>query len=806
MKKLHWLGGVAFAALLTSPAFAQSTASQIEEIVVNAKRGGLTVSGMITAEESSKTRSTITEEFIAKQATGQSALQLVNLLPAVNFTNNDPYGSSGGNIRMRSFDGNRISLTFDGIPLNDSGNYAIFSNQLLDSDVISRINVSLGTTDIDSPTASATGGTINIVSKTPSDEFGVLLNGSIGSFAYRRASIMVDSGVITDFGTKAWLQGSWQTYDKFKGPGELKKKQINGRIYQPLSGNDFISIAGHFNSNRNNNYRNPTLAQWQTLGKSFEFFNTCTRLPGGPGAQNEGTGTLETQPGGCANWVGVQVNPSDTGNVRIQSRFTLTDSLALTIDPYYQYTIATGGGGSNTLAENDPRLIGGTTRTGVDLNGDGDTLDTIRVRASNVTRTNRPGVFTSLLWTINDDHRVRVGYTYERARHRQTGPAALLDIANVSTFGGHDGSRIKSATGQDIEIRNRFSIAELSQWSGAYTGQFFDKALTLSLGVRAPTFSRELNNYCTTVQRSPALTFFSGNVYCSTNPAQPLPPAAAGFSYGLIQLPFKRNVEYSKVLPVVGATYRFNDNHQIYTSFSQGLSAPRTDNLYAVIPVVVTPETTNAYDIGYRYQAGSVIGSIAGYLTKYKNRIQSSTDPVTNITTDRNLGDVDIKGFDAELGAELVPGLTGYVSTSYIESKVKSDILLPGNLRLPTGGKELSETPNWTLSGRLQYEWEDLTVSAQAKYVGERWSTDVNDEKSPSYTLVDLDLSYKLDKFIGKPGTLIQLNVINLFDKNYLGSISSRTNAIALPGSAASAPTYNIGAPRTIQGSLKVQF
>ena len=73
----------------------------------------------------------------------------------------DAYGSSGGNIRIRGFDGNRISLTFDGIPLNDSGNYAIFSNQQLDPELIEQVNVSLGVTDVDSPTASAAGGTIN---------------------------------------------------------------------------------------------------------------------------------------------------------------------------------------------------------------------------------------------------------------------------------------------------------------------------------------------------------------------------------------------------------------------------------------------------------------------------------------------------------------------------------------------------------------------------------------------------------------------------------------------------------------------
>ena len=49
----------------------------------------------------------------------------------------------------------RISLTVDGIPLNDSGNYAVYSNQQIDPEVIDEVNVNLGTTDVDSPTASA---------------------------------------------------------------------------------------------------------------------------------------------------------------------------------------------------------------------------------------------------------------------------------------------------------------------------------------------------------------------------------------------------------------------------------------------------------------------------------------------------------------------------------------------------------------------------------------------------------------------------------------------------------------------------
>ena len=70
---------------------------------------------------------------------------------------NDAFGSSGGDISIRGFDSQRVALLLDGVPLNDSGNYAIFPNQQLDSDLIERATVNLGTTDVDSPTAAAAG-------------------------------------------------------------------------------------------------------------------------------------------------------------------------------------------------------------------------------------------------------------------------------------------------------------------------------------------------------------------------------------------------------------------------------------------------------------------------------------------------------------------------------------------------------------------------------------------------------------------------------------------------------------------------
>ena len=192
MKKLVLLCSAA-SVVLPAAAMAQSTGSidfEKETIVVTGTRANNGVGGIV-APDSTKAKGVITQELIGRQSPGQTVLNTINLIPSVNFTNSDPFGSAGGNLRIRGFDGNRISLTFDGIPLNDSGNYAIFANQQIDPELIEQVNVNLGVTDVDSPTASAAGGTVNYRTLTPRDKAGVRFSMSLGDFDYHRGFAMV---------------------------------------------------------------------------------------------------------------------------------------------------------------------------------------------------------------------------------------------------------------------------------------------------------------------------------------------------------------------------------------------------------------------------------------------------------------------------------------------------------------------------------------------------------------------------------------------------------------------------------------
>ncbi|HWM61335.1 MAG TPA: TonB-dependent receptor plug domain-containing protein, partial [Rhizomicrobium sp.] len=470
-----------FVLMLGGPAFAQSTATQavegIESVTVT---GEHEITGIMKPITVPKERSTISQDFINTQPAGQSVFDMLNKVPGYNFTNNDPYGNSGGDIRIHGFDGNHISFTWDGMPLNDTGNYAIFTNQVADAEVIGSASVNQGTTDVDSPTASATGGVVSIVTSRPKDDWGAEMDTSFGSNNYKREFLRLDTGEFGPWNTTAFVSGSYTIYDKFKGPGFLQKKQFNAAIYQDLGDLGWIQLAMHWNSNRNNFYNNPTfyptvstLAPTIVAGVAVPGVFTGTVPPplgttGFPGAPNlaysptgsfTGTGRTDNvlgfgfqfdeqptcpraaaTPGKadldnlCTSFYGVRINPSDTGNIRLSSLFHLSDDLSLTVDPSIQYVLANGGG-YTSLSETDPRLAGSRFPAigGRDLNGDGDSLDTIGVYSPNNTNTIRYGLNTSLVWRIDPDNTVQLAYTGDFGFHRQTGQYGVLD-ANGHPF------------------------------------------------------------------------------------------------------------------------------------------------------------------------------------------------------------------------------------------------------------------------------------------------------------------------------------------------------------------------------------
>ncbi|MBX7536248.1 TonB-dependent receptor [Qipengyuania sp. GH1] len=837
-------------AMLAVPAAAQSTGSvdfdDSSVIVVSGTRSKDV--GGVEIPDSPKAKVTLDSELIMRQAPGQTINDTLNLVPGVSFTNNDPFGSLGGSFTIRGFGADRISQTFDGLPLNDSGNYALYTNQMIDPEIIGSVTVTLGSTDVDSPTAAAAGGTINILSKTPDDDFGVtttltygnlLARGNPGDRMMYRFFGKVETGELTPGGLKAYVSASRTENDSvFSNYGGVDKQQYNAKIFQPLgNADDFISLAGHYNENRNNfngsTYRytgEPSPLQ-DPEDRFYEVSDGAPCAVAAPVFETpadiadptdlEAYAAYQDADGynNCGTPFERRYNPSNTGNIRGASRFTLSDALTLTVDPSFQYVKANGGGTSigyegssidgytggiftgdirnaNRLSvtrdEETGEVISISPRStqyyyfgGVDLNGDGDTLDYVNILSPSHTRTNRYGVIANLIYEINPDHRVRLAYTLDHARHRQTGTAGFLlgngepeDIYPVN-------DPLLDADGLAPQKRNRKSFAILHQAAAQYRGVF--GGLTAELGVRVPFFERELNQYCVT-------TSASGNVDC-INGAEDTAEYVAE-NDGTVG-PVSTTYNYDAILPVVGLTYEFTPGASVFASYSKNLSAPNTDVLYGSLytGVAPEPETSHSVDVGARYQTSTVQAQITGWYNRYENRLATAYDPILDRSITRNLGGVDKYGFDGSIAWKPSEPVLFYVFGSYLESDINDDIQIGEDDFAPTAGKREAGAPKFTVGARTQFDLGPVEFGAQVKRTGSRYLNDINTIELPGYTVADIDARLSLgyfDEDLDK--AYFQLNVMNLFDEVYIGS--------APTGLTTSGEFVNIGAPRAFTASL----
>jgi iron complex outermembrane receptor protein len=860
--------GVAFAAMMIpAAAFAQSTGS-VEmdqgDVVVTAARPTRGIAG-VQIPDSPKAKGVLTQEFIAKQTPGNSILDTINMLPGVSFQNNDPFGSAGGTLTIRGFDSSRIGLTFDGVPLNDTGNYALYSNQQLDPELIEQVNVSYGSTDVDSPTAAASGSTVNYTTIVPTDKFGARFLGSVGDYNFFRVFGLINTGAFTSIGTKAWISASSANNNVvFNDFGKINKSQFNARIYQPLGNNgDFLSLAGNYNVNRNNFFGSAPLRIDNTILNSAGV-STGTRLPG-TGSSNRFPISRDELPyhvarctiaaanagvadatNSCGTSFDERYNPSNTGNIRFGSKFTLAPSLVLTVDASFQYVKANGGG--TVTGKEQTKTVGGVAYQGFvggsyyfgrDLNGDGDTLDSVIELAPSQTVTHRYGLIAGLRYDIDDDNTLRVAYSHDYGRHRQTGELAPLQLNGFPTDVFPINKPLLAANGTIVEKRDRLSFAILDQASGEYRGKF--GGLTVNIGVRAPFFTRDLNNFCFTTSSGGFLDCLGrGNTTANATYATANP----GFS-----APQRRVFKYNRVLPNVGLTYKIASAFTTYINYSKGLQVPGTDNLYNAFffpagsaQATPVPETSDNFDVGIRYTTPTVQAFVGPWYTRFTNRLASAFDPVTDTTFYRNLGRVDKYGIDASVSWRPIREVTAYVFGSYLKSEIKNNVSLgicdPTKIGVTanctavgqeifaqTAGKRESGAPTYSFGGRLAGSFGPVDLAIQAKRTGPRYVNDQNlpnlqctgtvvnsacptasisyqvyPAKTPAYTQVDFDARLKLGWAGLNDTTYLQINVQNVFNEYYVGGVAGGATT------QYSVPFAQIGSPRAFIASLNVQL
>ncbi|EGD59189.1 TonB-dependent receptor-like protein [Novosphingobium nitrogenifigens DSM 19370] len=866
-------------AITGTQAFAQSTGTLDfdKEIVVtgthdNARRG---IDGLVIPD-TSKAKLELNQAFIEHQVPGQSINDIINYLPGVSFQNNDPYGGAGGTLTIRGFDATRISETFDGVTLNDDGNYALYAQELLDTEVIDKVTVNLGTTDVDSPTSSASGSTVNFISHMPTDKTHAKLVASGGTDHYYRVFGMIDTGTFGPWGTKAWFSASKTQNDSpFNNYGHIRKHEFNGRIYQPLSKpGDFISLAGFYVVLRNNFSGSVPLSNTALAadsGSGLTSFPATT----GPGSYYNysgcttatGTKGVADSANSCGSAFDYRYNPANLLNLRAAMKLTLTDKLTFTFDPSYQFTKANGGGTANAY-ESGCYLVSGKCTTasatsipsgtplygyvngsyylGKDLNGDGDSIDSVRMLVPSQTKTHRVALTTSLRYDAAPSQTLRVAYAFARSDITQSGEMTPIGSDGGALNVWAVNNPISDTGGSLIQKRDTDSIATMHQVSGEYRGKFLDNRLTVTAGLRVPFLQRQLTNYCFTRNAGGGVSCAFGDSAAAYQAAFPYSIGSSGSPSGSA-LPQTRKYSYSAVLPNAGLTFVLPVGETFF-NYSKGYSAPQTTALYQSFyfqqgtpGVEAQPEKTDNFDLGWRINDRKVTAQVDLWYTHFSNRLGTAYNPTEGTSIYSNLGSVKRYGIDANLAYNVNEHVTAMVFGSWLHSEIQSNVTA-GSCSTTmvaigvngcttvnqlayyqTAGKFESGIPQYTVGGRLQGNYGPLLFGVQLKHTGARYVNDQNTPflssgntgvtdgavvypaKTPEYTLVDIDVRMKLAALgLHNDSSYVQLNVSNLFNQHYVGGFSATTSPTqTFTGTLTNA---QIGAPRAVIGTLVLGF
>lgn len=771
------------AGICASPAlWAQTT--DVGRIAVDNLPGG-TGTGLLVQEDTPKARSSVSRAHMDTLNPTANPYQAIELLPGVNTFSQDATGLFGGGLRVRGANSDQMGFTINGAPVNDSGNFAVYPMEYSDTENMCEIFVTQGSTDTEAPHVGASGGNVGMTTCSPKDKATVALTQTLGDLRTNRSFIRLDTGKFAGDSAKAFVSYSKATADKFKGQGGALKEHVDMGIEFKPNDSWFASTGFLWNKMYNNNFRTLNKADIAASGRSLDFAATP------PKHLTAVNGTAQVESAPAAGYYADNINPFLnllwTGKVEYKA----SKDTSFSVEPYYWYGHGTGGGQLQALPEAvGGNKIGGGVR---DLNGDGDTLDTVLAYGSSVTETNRPGV-TLKANTRWGKHDILAGYWYEQARHVQTGPRELLrnDGTAADPWQFNSDSYILQQNGQPVMARNEITISTASSLFVQDSINLMDDKLTVQAGLRNAEIKRDFKSFA--------------NI-----------GTGMGADYAV-------NKTYSKLLPSLGLRYRLDNEQQVFANLAQNMKAPGNfsyEGLLAggtVVNGVLTGftqrnpamdmETSTNLDVGYRIARDNWTFSGSVYLIDFNNRIARAYVPEAAAYIDYNVGNVSTQGIEMESGYKLSNNWSVYGSLSYTSSKMQSNLRTTATNTEPTSGKQMPDTPEWMSGLSVAYKDANWYGNVDLKYTGAAYSTLVNDETIGDYAVVNVTAGYRFadSGFFKKPS--IQMNVMNLFDANYLriNSPSGSNFTTRAQGPGGSAPSYYVSAPLYLSVTLRSEF
>ncbi|AQR62666.1 TonB-dependent receptor [Brevundimonas sp. LM2] len=763
---------------------APQAAAAVDEVVVTGQRFG---SGLSRATFS------LGREDLDDRPLGAEITQSLQKIPGVQVSTGDSRGGSFSyEIALRGLSDEQIGLTIDGIPTGDSRfNGGSPPMRFIEPSNIGRIDVSQSSGDIGAPSRFALGGFIDFVTDDPAATPGASFEGGIGSFDFRRASVRLDSGEVAD-GLSAYVSASSQDYDVWAGEDSrsASRDHYEVKAVKRFANGSRVQARVAYNDQTDNDFNVVTLQEFEADPDTDRATDAISGIP-----------SRDVDYGGALG--GTREDLLAYVNIDL----ALSPSATLSLNPYYQ----TLDGESFRYQDRARDLTGSDPRAVTGYNANGGAVRPVLVTARNSNVVGGPA-----------DMRVT---PRDRERYGVTGEFRVEDL-----FAGHT-LRVGGwwEGGDSTERRNFYRITDSA------TSIAYDRA-----ALNYVEYERSAEVETTMLYVQDAMVFLDGRLKID-----------AGLTWFDIDYAARSPLEYraevafsqpSDVNPKLGAVYSLSDAWEVFGGYAQNFAGIPEDAFLGSTAVInpgdLEPVETENFDLGLRFVRDTMALSIQAYSVDLANNVGIvPRDPAAPVDPDEvvrgnvatraaNTAGITTRGIEltgfTDLGSVSLYGSYAYQDAKHddpaVGSRARLDLASVGVI----GGARVRDIPEHSAYGEINWTpLPRLKLQASARYIGDRVGghilrsgtfEEVAVDELEAYTLVGLSGQYDLDCGGLCQDVRLQLNVDNLFDEDYIASVSSATATQPEFGLTAGSTTgrtldrYFIGAPRTVTLSLRARF
>ncbi|MEX6722933.1 TonB-dependent receptor [Parapedomonas caeni] len=737
----------ALMALAAAPALADDAAAAegLEDIIVFGRGEARQVQEVQAAQ-------------LALETPGASPLKAVDKLPGVNFNYADAFGAYEWSTRitMRGFGQSQLGFTLDGVPLGDMsyGNHnGLHISRAISNENIGRIEVAQGAGALGTASTSNLGGTLQFFSKDPDADMGAFVSGTYGSENTWRGVVRLETGEIAATGTRAYLSYVYHDADKWKGEGIQRYQQANFKVVQPVGEGKLTGFL-NWSDRKENDYQDMSAEMIGRLGHDWDNISDDWALAVAVANVYQSGGSVYPAPftsvddayfdaaGLRKDWLGSLAYDTPIGDkitLRLQGYWHDNEGQGIWYTPY----VATPGGAPISVRTTEYDMV-------------------------------RKGVTGSLDLELGS-HTLTAGFWYEDNQFKQARRFYGLDDADTPS---------RKSTNY---MKNPF----YTQWYFQYDT---DTAVLYLADTWKVADQLTINGGFKSIRAKIKSTAL---VATGSNPT-------AG------EITAKDNF-----LPQLGMVYELNDDHQVFASFTKNMRAytqgtfGTTSVAFEAMKDTLKPETSTTWEAGWRFRSSGLQGSLTAFYVDFKNRQLSIADPnvaqiVGAASTLANVGSVTSKGIEAAIDWKFADNWSAFASYAYTDATYEDDyqVFSGGTtVTVEVSGKTVVDAPKHLAKAELSYDDDNFFGTLSANYTSKRYYSYTNDASVKGRVLVDLTLGYR---FSGSPmleGLVVQGQVTNLFDKNYVSTVGS--GGFTVSGDSM---TLLPGSPRAAFITLKKQF